>query len=149
MATPFHFVAWHNYLPLVRLRSRGYSFFHKEGECPICVWRCQQDSAPVHHAVMRGSGRMVTRRVTEGVIRQMVYPRHHLRWPPSPSITHEIFNFVGPDCGGICTPHRRRFVHATHRGKLPRAIKISIKDINRNISGIFSQHQFGRGVRKS
>ena len=26
------FRAFHNYLPLVRLRSRGYSFFHKEGE---------------------------------------------------------------------------------------------------------------------
>ena len=31
------FRPFHNYLPLVRCRSRGYSFFHKEGECPICV----------------------------------------------------------------------------------------------------------------
>ena len=49
------------------------------------------DSAPVHHAVMRGSGRMVTRRVTEGVICRMEYPRHRLV-PP----TKFFWNFAGP-----------------------------------------------------
>ena len=40
---PQQFRPFHNYPPLVRCRSCGYSFFHKEGECPICsicVWRC-------------------------------------------------------------------------------------------------------------
>ncbi len=44
------FKPFHNYLPLVRSRSRGYSFFHKEGECPICCRLRRHINCTLHSA---------------------------------------------------------------------------------------------------
>ena len=62
---------------------------HRGGLPPIAFgdgWR-GGDSAPVHHAVMRGSGRMVGASRRRGLYAD--YPRHRLTGP------HEIENFVG------------------------------------------------------